>query len=754
MMFELMLCALALPAQNPEPGTVNEEFANGMIAEYEVRLYEDGSRRRDGSFTLSAATGEKLVTGEYTDGRKSGRWRFRYKDGKPRAYGPYRKGSRRGVWTFHHSNGEKQAKGKYLLGRPKGEWEFWNEAGKRDPRYSGEYDWVDEVDLGAGVTGSGMTLGGLAHGPWMCRWPNGRTQLEASFSRGKRSGNWRYWHADGTYDSAFLTGEYGSDSIVAPPLDDPIAVEDIVAASTEAETARPLDLIALGDCLPLNRVESNWKAYYEDFKEGLSGDGDGAFPEIAGDERAVLPLLLDELKDLDYDSNSDLARANLLMQKVAAPICGRHALVSANEPNSEELRLGALRLHSIHTLASNADMWWSFDLGATFEEGMTAPSQVLLSPPTRLEQLFAGAASQEIYALRYAKDSLLEKDCRIALDRALAWLVAHQDEDGRWDADEFMKRDPLADAREGAGQPAHDVGVTGLAVLALLGGGHSIDSGLYSDSVARAVTWLCTQQSESTGLIGAKIGIAFHYGHAIATMALSEAYDISGSPGLRVSAQSGLDYTTLARNRRGVWRYEEPPVGDNDTSVTGWMVLALTTGLRAGLDIDHDSLANARRWLDEITDASTGRVGYSAIGEPSSRTPGINDEHPRESGEAMTALGLHCRYLMGQVPSTNKIMEKHAALLKRKLPEWSKDGLSVDLYYWFHATYAMHYMGGPSAEAWQEALLPAILHSQRGDGSWDPNGAWGHAGGRVYSTALMALMLEAPIRYARIPDGH
>ena len=35
-------------------------------------------------------------------------------------------------------------------------------------------------------------------------------------------------------------------------------------------------------------------------------------------------------------------------------------------------------------------------------------------------------------------------------------------------------------------------------------------------------------------------------------------------------------------------------------------------------------------------------------------------------------------------------------------------------------------------------------------GSWDPEGTWGHAGGRVYATAILALALEAPYLYA--PD--
>ena len=52
------------------------------------------------------------------------------------------------------------------------------------------------------------------------------------------------------------------------------------------------------------------------------------------------------------------------------------------------------------------------------------------------------------------------------------------------------------------------------------------------------------------------------------------------------------------------------------------------------------------------------------------------------------------------------------------------------------------------------AMVGAIVDSQREDGdfsgSWDPVGAWGNVGGRVYSTALMTLCLEVYYRYGRV----
>jgi hypothetical protein len=47
-----------------------------------------------------------------------------------------------------------------------------------------------------------------------------------------------------------------------------------------------------------------------------------------------------------------------------------------------------------------------------------------------------------------------------------------------------------------------------------------------------------------------------------------------------------------------------------------------------------------------------------------------------------------------------------------------------------------------------------VVGAQRRDGnfagSWDPVGVWGEDGGRVYSTAMLALTVQAYYRYARL----
>ncbi len=95
--------------------------------------------------------------------------------------------------------------------------------------------------------------------------------------------------------------------------------------------------------------------------------------------------------------------------------------------------------------------------------------------------------------------------------------------------------------------------------------------------------------------------------------------------------------------------------------------------------------------------------------------------------------------------------------MRRLMPTWKAHDGSIDMIYWYWGSLAMHQVGGEAWTAWRAALLRAVPPNQRRDtshclykGSWDPIGPWGLEGGRVMSTALMALCCETPSRYERV----
>ena len=337
----------------------------------------------------------------------------------------------------------------------------------------------------------------------------------------------------------------------------------------------------------------------------------------------------------------------------------------------------------------------------------------------------------------------------------LAWLAAHQDDDGRWDADGFMKHDdPRTPQCGGPGNPVHDVGVTGLALLAFLGDGNSLRSGPYRDVVRRGALWLRAQQQDD-GRFGGAASSDFVYDHAIAAYAMCEAYGLSDYKTLKDCAQQGLAYLETHRNPYGVWRYQ-PRDNDNDLSVTGWCVMAYESGKFFGLAVNDAALQNAAVFLDQVSDA-TGLHGYTRAGERSSRKPGDHAvRFPVEKGQALTAVGLFCRFFLGQRPDEKPVMKAAAKLIAAAPPQWDEHG-TIDHYYWYYATYALFQMGGPQWRTWQQQLARAVGdHQHRSDaapnlrGSWDPVGAWGEDGGRVYSTAILTLTMQANYRYTRL----
>jgi len=336
-----------------------------------------------------------------------------------------------------------------------------------------------------------------------------------------------------------------------------------------------------------------------------------------------------------------------------------------------------------------------------------------------------------------------------AIDSGLQWLKNHQDEDGKWDCDQFMKHDdPASEPCDGAGNGVHDVGVTGLALLAFLGDGCTLRSGPHRDTVKKAVSWLRSQQQEN-GLIGTSTSHDFVYDHAIAAYAMCEAFGLSGYESLRNNAQRGIDYLETHRNPSSVWRYL-PHATDNDTSVTGWCVMAYESGDHFGLSINRSALQMAATWFDKVSDPS-GLTGYTKLGERGWRKPGEHTTRfPVEKGEALTAVALLCRFFMSQDPEEKPVMKHAADRILAKPPVWDEKSGAIDHYYWYYATYALFQMGGHHWTEWQRKLDAAVLENQLRDkqrpnlyGSWDPKCAWGQDGGRVYSTAILVLTLEA-----------
>ncbi|MSR62516.1 MAG: hypothetical protein EXS08_08730 [Planctomycetes bacterium] len=336
---------------------------------------------------------------------------------------------------------------------------------------------------------------------------------------------------------------------------------------------------------------------------------------------------------------------------------------------------------------------------------------------------------------------------------ALEWLKRHQDPAGFWDCDGFAAQ-CTDDTCTGSGSAAHDVGVTGLALLCFLGAGETHLEGRYRTTVKRGLQWLLEVQDEE-GCFGPRIGQGFLYDHACAALAMAEAFGMTQAKPFRAAAQNGIAFVLRTQNPYSAWRYAAPGDGDNDTSMTGWMVMALKSAKMAGLTIDEAAFDGALAWIDQVTDPRTGRTGYTELGGPPSRLASLAARFPAENSESMTAVGLLVRIFGGRTPAQDPQLALGAARLAARLPQWSEDG-QIDFYYWYYGTLALFQLGGARWERWNEALRAAVIEHQRTDapscarGSWDALDAWSTVGGRVYATALNCLSMEVYYRYPRV----
>src|SRR5262245_49311891 len=173
-----------------------------------------------------------------------------------------------------------------------------------------------------------------------------------------------------------------------------------------------------------------------------------------------------------------------------------------------------------------------------------------------------------------------------AVALGLAWLAKSQKADGRWVID---------------GAHKEDVAATALGLLPLLGAGHCHKFGVpvgnkpspYVETARKGVAWLRSQQKAAGGSFSNNM-----YAHAFATLAVCEAYGMTGDPQLRGVAQAAVKFMEKSQHAGGGWRYA--PGQPGDTSVTAWQVQALRAGQLAGLAVEKRVLERCDKYLDSV----------------------------------------------------------------------------------------------------------------------------------------------------------
>lgn len=359
-----------------------------------------------------------------------------------------------------------------------------------------------------------------------------------------------------------------------------------------------------------------------------------------------------------------------------------------------------------------------------FSQQSVASSDIA-APITGMALAGREAGSKAALLSRYGGDESTEAAVRLALE----WLAKQQYPDGSWSL-----VGPYTSYRDGP-PPENKESATAMALLAFLGSGHTHKQGMYKDTVDKGVKWLLKQQMD-TGRFHTDKHSHHFYTHGQCTIVVCELYAMTKDSHLRVPCEKAIQYIIENQAPQGGWRYH-PADELSDTSVTGWIVMALQSAKFGDLEVPQEVLDKISGYLDRATVDGGSLYGY---------LPDTDEATP-----SMTAEALLCRQYLGWDRNDPRLTKGVRLLLKDFMPVWGKR----DVYYWYYATQVMHHMEGEEWNQWNNAIKKILVTNQvktgKERGSWNPEGdEWGPYAGRLYVTCLSTYMLEVYYRHLPI----
>lgn len=315
---------------------------------------------------------------------------------------------------------------------------------------------------------------------------------------------------------------------------------------------------------------------------------------------------------------------------------------------------------------------------------------------------------------------------RAAIERGLEYLARVQFADGRW---RFDNLEGVAASFPRPTSLRSDAAATGLVLLAFLGAGHDHFGGRYQFVVEDSIDFLVRIQHREGAFSepgdDRACEITSFYSHGIATLALCEAFGMTGDAEVRAPAQSALNHLAMRLESELRWS-DGQSIRQNDWSVIGWQLATLRSGRLAGLNVDADALARISASLAAL-------------------------EVDAASSDAMqTAIALAVELHLGSASAASPSRTSADELLAHS----GESEPRRDTYFWYYGSQAMYYLGGDDWQAWSRELYPRLIESQVAAGttagSWQPpvatESARPDAATRLYVTAMNLLSLETQQR--------
>lgn len=353
------------------------------------------------------------------------------------------------------------------------------------------------------------------------------------------------------------------------------------------------------------------------------------------------------------------------------------------------------------------------------------------------------SVAQETLRRGSSNEQLIDNELRAAVSRGHDWLAAHQHPDGYWAELVGYKLNTSYEALDN--RPLPHVGVTALALMSFLAGGHLPDRGKYGKELSRGLNFVL-QASQDDGQI--QLNGTRMYSHAFATLLLAEVYGMVERDDVKRVLQRSVDLIVDSQNAEGGWRYR-PFARESDMSITVCQVLALRSARNVGIHVPLSTIRNAQNYVYRSAVRDNDRNfrfgGHGGYGDQGGSFRYQNRDHTRATFP-LTAAGVTTLYAAGEYDSP--IIQNALDYMDRQVEGFSRDWHEHYFFYYGHyyAVQAYYITGDPRWQRYFRTVKRMLLDRQQSDGRWRCTTGPGDA----FGTAVSTLILQIPLQYLPI----
>ncbi|MBL8725678.1 MAG: terpene cyclase/mutase family protein [Planctomycetes bacterium] len=369
--------------------------------------------------------------------------------------------------------------------------------------------------------------------------------------------------------------------------------------------------------------------------------------------------------------------------------------------------------------------------------------QSLLLCGTAALALACATMAQEQLRRGASNELLLDEPLREAVRRGHEWLAAQQHPDGYWP--QLVGYKLNADYETLDARPLPHVGVTALALISFLAGGHLPDRGKYGKVLQRGIDFVlsCAQDDGQITANGTRM-----YSHAFATLFLAEVYGMTERADVKRTLQRSVDLICSSQNAEGGWRYR-PFARESDMSITVCQVLALRSARNVGIHVPISHIRSAQNYVYRSAVRGNERSyrfhGHGSFGDDGGSFRYQNKE-PTRATFPLTAAGVTTLYASGEYD--NPIIRDALEYMDRQMPVFNEEWQEHYFFFYGHyyAVQAYYITGDPKWTKYFRTIKSLLLSRQQADGRWRCSTGPGDA----FATAVATLILQIPMQYLPI----